>query len=146
MSTCSKPTVFRQCRVLTSASVSNTERTFVLHTTSSTFTIAHAPCCVLLFLDICNLSCCAVLKGSPATQPPQPDPCVLINLSIVEEYDTYEGSVCSTGVFGEVGVCLSLSSVGHPSLSTPVLLRNLILLIQPEKRTGWNQQNVAVWI
>lgn len=37
--------------------------------------------------------------------------------------------------FGEVGVCLSLSSVGHPSLATPVLFRNLILLIQPEKRT-----------
>lgn len=68
-----------------------------------------------------ELLCCT--QRLSCKQSPQLDPCVLINLSIVEEYDTYEGKLCSMEVFE----CTSLA--------TPVLFRNLILLMQPEERT-----------
>jgi len=46
--TCSESTLLRRCRILMSASVSDTERAFVLHTTPSAFTITRVPACVLL--------------------------------------------------------------------------------------------------
>lgn len=68
-----------------------------------------------------ELLCCT--QRLCCDQSPQLDLCVRSNLSVVEEYDTYEGKLCSMEVFG----CTSLA--------TPVLFRNLILLMQPEKRT-----------
>ena len=90
--------------------------------------------------NICHSSCCAVLQGYPVTQVPQLDPCVLINLSIVEEYDAYEGSVCSTECASHFRA-LEISPWPIQYFSG-----NSFCWFNLRRGQGWSQKNVAVWI
>lgn len=130
---CSKSTVLRHCRILISASVSNTKRAFVFHTIRSAFTTLELPVAYfypqIFVIWPAELYSKTLLQLSPHSSTP-------VCSSVYSTWKNMTVSVCSTEVFHEVEVCLLLLSVGHPSLVNPVLLRNLILLIHPVKWTG----------